>query len=64
MGEDVGLPIGQGTLTALRTREGAGRGSWRSGREMGGREEVENFKNIYIKKERNDRTHFEKPKSR
>ena len=23
-GEDLGLPIGQGTLTALRTREGRG----------------------------------------
>ena len=39
-GEDLGLLTGQGTLTALRTVEGGGRGK-RSGREMGGMEEVE-----------------------
>ena len=41
-GEDLGLPMGQGTLTALKTGEG-GRGGGESGREMGGGEEVEIF---------------------
>ena len=36
-GEGLGLPIGQGSLTSLRTEEG------RSGREIGGGEEVEIF---------------------
>ena len=49
MGEDLGLPTGQGTLTALKTREGGGGGveggegevgRWK---EKGGREEVEIF---------------------
>ena len=31
MGEDLGLPKGQGTLTALKTREG-GRGGEREGK--------------------------------
>ena len=39
-GEDLGLPMGEGTLTALRTGEGGGGGR---GREMGGGEEVEIF---------------------
>ena len=38
--EDLGLPTGQGTLTALKTREG---GEGKRGREKGGGEEVENF---------------------
>ena len=36
-GEDLGLLMGQGTLTALRTRKGGRE------REKGGREEVEIF---------------------
>ena len=39
-GEDLGLPTGQGTLTALRTREGGGGGE---GTDKGGGEEVEIF---------------------
>ena len=39
-GEGLGLPTGQGTLTALRTGEGGGGGGER---EKGGREEVEIF---------------------
>ena len=39
-GEDLGVPTGQGNLTALKTREGAGGGR---GKEKGGREEVEIF---------------------
>ena len=44
-GEDLGLPTGQGTLTALRTREGGegGEGEVRREREKGGREELEIF---------------------
>ena len=41
-GENLGLPTGQGTRTALRTRKG-GRGG--EGREKGGGEEVEIFNN-------------------
>ena len=41
-GEDLGLPMEQGTLTALRTREG-GEGEVGRGREKGGGEEVEIF---------------------
>ena len=45
MGEDLGLPTGQGTLTALKTREGRGGGEGEVGRERekGGREEAEIF---------------------
>ena len=39
-GEDLGLPTGQGTLTALKTREGGG--GW-EGEGKGGGEEVEIF---------------------
>ena len=39
-GEDPGLPTGQGTLTALRTRKGGGGGR---GRKKGGGEQVEIF---------------------
>ena len=53
-GENLGLPTGQGTLTALGTREGGpeklgegerSKGKWR---EMGDWEEAESFSNIYI----------------
>ena len=35
-GEDLGLPMGQGTLTALRTREGGGEEEEGKGRRGGG----------------------------
>ena len=40
--EDLGLPTGQGNLTALRTGEGGRGGGWRE-RDMEGGEEVEIF---------------------
>ena len=39
-GEDLGLPTGQETLTALKVREGGGGGE---GREKGGGKEVDIF---------------------
>ena len=43
--EDLELPTGQETLTALRTGEGGGEGVGGNGRILGGGEEVEIFIN-------------------